>query len=122
MTLVPIYKSKSLSIDEMRKRKNTPNGLIEFLLLQAFSNYQKNNIEEISLNFATFNQHKKQIHKNPLILLRLNIYKMLSYFYKTNHLYNFNNKFLPDWRERYMIFEKRRYLPYYLFAVAKIEL
>ncbi len=121
LTLVPTYTSKGLSIDEMRKRKNTPNGLTEFLLLQACTNYQRHNIEELSLNFATFNRHKKQTYKNPLVLLRLNLYKILSYFYKTNNLYAFNNKFLPDWRERYMIFEKRRYLPYYLLAIASVE-
>ena len=41
---------------------------------------------------------------------------------KTNNLYNFNNKFLPNWQERYLVFEKKRFLPNYIFAIAKAEL
>ncbi len=122
LTLVPSYASQSLSLDAVRKRSDTPNGLNEFLLLQAFDYYKEKNIKTISLNFAAFYNGGKQPGKKPFRYIKAGIYKLLSYYYKTNKLYSFNEKFKPDWQSRYFAFEKKRYFPHYLFAIMKTEL
>ena len=122
ITFVPSYASKSRSLDLSRRRHNTPNGLTEFLLIKAFDYYKEKDIRQVSLNFATFYKHNYQ-HKYSLFkLLNLIAHKSLSKIYKTNNLYSFNEKFLPKWQSRYVAFEKTRFIPYYLFAIAKTEL
>lgn len=121
LTFVPIYAANGFSLDASRKIQNSPNGLTEFLLLQALEYFQKQGIANISLNFATFYHTKINFH-SPNLLLKTVIYKGLSHWYKTHNLYEFNNKFLPEWKERYVAFEKKRYLPKYIFAIAKAEL
>lgn len=121
LTLVPVYASKSLSLDAVRKKNNTPNGLTEFLFLQAFEYFQIQGIETVSLNFATFNCTKTILSKNPKVLMKSIIFTLLSRLYKTHQLYNFNCKFMPVWKERYITFEKKRFFPYYLLAIASLE-
>lgn len=122
LTFVPIYASKGFSLDAARKKKNSPNGLIEFLLIQSLEHFKNFGIKTISLNFTTFYQstgNTSKYYTNRWITF---IYRLLSHIYKTNTLYNFNNKFLPTWQERYFVFEKKRYLPNYLFVIAQTEL
>ncbi len=122
LTLVPVYASKSLSLDAMRIKRNTPNGLTEFLLMQAFEYFKNRNINTISLNFTTFYQQPQIRSKNLHALFVAVLFKGLCYLYKTHSLYRFNNKFFPQWRERYIAYEKRRFIPYYLYAIVKTEL
>lgn len=122
LTFVPVYTQKGLSLDAARKRKNAPNGLIEFLLLQCLEQFKIQGINTVSLNFATFHQSTSNNYKPVLQILYSHLYKVLGRIYKTNNLYTFNNKFLPDWQERYIVFEKKRYLPNYLYAIVKTEL
>ncbi|HWY80085.1 MAG TPA: phosphatidylglycerol lysyltransferase domain-containing protein [Candidatus Sulfotelmatobacter sp.] len=122
LTFVPVYASKSLSLDATRRKKNAPNGLVEFLLIQSLEHFKKQGINTVSLNFATFHHQKKEMSEKPVKLLISLLYIILSRLYKTNNIYHFNNKFLPHWQERYVAFEKKRYLPSYLLAIAKVEL
>ncbi len=122
LTFVPVYASKGLSLDAARKKKHVPNGLTEFLLIQSLEYFKKNGIQSVSLNFATFHYSAKGEQKFSDTLFLTFLYKVLSSVYMTNTLYAFNNKFLPQWRERYIAFEKKRYLPNYLFAIASTEL
>lgn len=122
LSFVPIYASKGLSLDAARKKKDVPNGLTEFLLLQSLEYFKLNGFEMVSLNFATFNYSSDAIQKSISKFFITSFYKLLSTISMTNTLYAFNNKFLPEWQERYIVFEKKRYLPNYLFAIAKVEL
>lgn len=122
LTFVPVYASKSLSLDASRKNRNVPNGLTEFLLIQSLEHFKKKGIKTVSLNFTTFQLSREDIQGSSYKFLLTHFYKFLSLIYNTNTLYKFNNKFSPSWKERYIVFEKKRYLPNYLFAIAKAEL
>ena len=122
LTFVPVYASNGLSLDAARKRRDVPNGITEFLLIQSLGYFKQQGFKMVSLNFATFKHSEKDFVKFRNRLLFTIPYKLLSAIYKTNNVYNFNNKFLPNWQERYFVFEKKRYLPSYLFAIAQAEL
>jgi lysylphosphatidylglycerol synthetase-like protein (DUF2156 family) len=121
LTFVPVYATNGLSLDSSRTRKVIPNGLTEFLLIQSFEYFKARGIKKVSLNFAAFYRGKEDMQRPSNELFFSIFYKVLSHMYRTNNLYNFNNKFLPIWQERYISFEKKRYLPAYLLAIAKIE-
>lgn len=121
LTFVPAFASHTLSLDASRRLQDSPNGLNEFLLLQAFEHYKKEGIKKISLNFATFNQGSKQTKQKLQKHIQKLLYKSLSTWYGTNKLYKFNAKFMPQWESRYIAFEKRRYIPYYLLGIMRTE-
>ena len=122
VTFVPSYASQSRSLDLSRRRQNTPNGLTEFLLIKALDHYKQENIQQVSLNFATFYKHNYHHGYSLFKFFHAVVYGSLSKIYKTNKLYTFNQKFLPEWQSRYIAFEKTRLIPQYLFAIAKLEL
>jgi len=122
LTFVPIYATHSLSLDAARRKKDAPNGLTEFLLIKAFEHFQKQGIQKISLNFAPFDQQPYRFNASISKILKTVAYKFLRRIYQTNKLSSFNNKFLPQWQERYVVFEKKRYIPNYLWAIATVEL
>ncbi|HET9946852.1 MAG TPA: DUF2156 domain-containing protein [Patescibacteria group bacterium] len=122
LTFVPSFASQTLSLDMSRRKLQTPNGLTEFLFMKAFEYYKTKNIQQVSLNFATFYKHKGHHNYSIFKLLKNGVYKSLSTFYKTHQLYSFNEKFLPEWQSRYVVFEKRRHIPRYMLAIARAEL
>jgi len=121
LTFVPVYPSNGLSLDEMRRSEDCPNGLMEFLLLQAFAHYKTKGIGEISLNFAAF--HQKEINDPGWFShFQALLYKGLGKYLYGNNIYRFNKKFLPDWKSRYIAFEQRIHIPLYILAIARTEL
>ena len=51
---VPSYGRKAMSLSLMRRERNTPNGLTEFMVVKSIELLRARGIEELSLNFAAF--------------------------------------------------------------------
>src|SRR5207237_9466549 len=51
---VPSYGRPAMSLSAMRRDRETPNGLMEFLVVRAIELLSANGVEELSLNFAAF--------------------------------------------------------------------
>ena len=54
LQLVPSPASEGYSLSSMRRRKDTPNGLMEYLITEAVGWAREHNVTEVSLNFAVF--------------------------------------------------------------------
>ncbi len=116
---VPCYGANSVSLDHIRSKTNTYNGLHEFLIIKSAEYFKKNNIQKMSLNFATFanviQTSKSKLHIRRRVML------LLMKLYKCDTLRSFNNKFKPFWENRYVAYSSLLYLPNYLFAVIEAE-
>ena len=51
---VPSYGRAAMSLSAMRRERETPNGLMEFLVVQSIELLRDAGVEELSLNFAAF--------------------------------------------------------------------
>ena len=51
---VPAYGRPAMSLSAMRRDRDTPNGLTEFLVVRAIEQLGERGIDELSLNFAAF--------------------------------------------------------------------
>lgn len=122
IAMVPIYAANGSSLDVMRRRKDVPNGIMEFLILQAINYYQEKNIHKLSLNFAVFRNSQANTKSSLLSHLRQLIESSLYKLFKSDNLYSFNSKFLPLWEDRFLAFQHLRYLPVLLFFIALVEL
>ena len=54
LQLVPSPASEGYSLSSMRRRKDTPNGLMEYLITEAVGWARAHHVTEVSLNFAVF--------------------------------------------------------------------
>ena len=110
---VPVPQACGLSLSAMRRDPSTPNGLMEFLLCEAFRAGKERGLERISLNFNAFGELLRAEGDDlPRWerALRFALGKADRYF-QVERLLQFNRKFFPSWEPRYAAFEERRDLP-----------
>ncbi len=106
----PSYGRSAVSLSLMRRERETPNGLTEFLVVKAIELLRERGVEEASLNFSVFS---RLIHK-PRGRVELILGRVLLFadaFFQIERLYRFNAKFFPRWEPRYLVYERRLGLP-----------
>ena len=88
----------------MRRERETPNGLMEYLVVRSIEALRARRVDEVSLNFAAF----ARIIKQPSGVAERAAARALSVgdrFFQIESLYRFNAKFFPRWEPRYFMFD-----------------
>jgi lysyl-tRNA synthetase class 2 len=117
---VPSYGRAAMSLSFMRRERDTPNGLTEFLVVRAIELLRERGIEELSLNFAAF----ARLLRSPRGTAERAFGRGLSLadrFFQVERLYRFNAKFDPRWEPRYLVFEGALGLPRVGIAAMLVE-
>jgi lysyl-tRNA synthetase, class II len=117
---VPTYGRPAMSLSFMRRDHETPNGLMEFLVVQSIGLLRERGVEELSLNFAAF--ARWSMHPSSQVERALgHAVSLANPFFQIESLRRFNAKFGPRWEPRYLVFEHRRTLPRVGLAVLRVE-
>ena len=107
LQLVPSPASEGYSLSSMRRRKDTPNGLMEYLITEALEWAREHAVTEVSLNFAVFadflvaDEGASRASRSLRWLLLKG-----DRLFQLERLHSFNRKFFPHWRRRYFCFER----------------
>jgi len=103
---VPAFGRPAASLSAMRRERDTPNGLMEFLVVRSIELMRERGVRELSLNFAAF---ARWMHAPANARERLlgRLCKPLNPFFQIESLYRFNAKFFPRWEPRYLLYEGR---------------
>jgi lysyl-tRNA synthetase class 2 len=112
LQLVPSPASEGYSLASMRRRKDTPNGLMEFLITETIAWARDHGVTEVSLNFAVFADFMQagDDASRGTRAVRWGLLKADRLF-QLERLHSFNRKFFPHWRRRYFCFERWTDLP-----------
>jgi lysyl-tRNA synthetase, class II len=107
LQLVPSPASEGYSLASMRRRKDTPNGLMEFLITESVAWAREHAVTELSLNFAVFADYLRtdETATHWTRAARWGLLKADRLF-QVERLHSFNRKFFPHWRRRYFCFER----------------
>src|SRR3954454_6596424 len=108
--LVPSYGRPAMSLSSMRRDRETPNGLMEFLVVRAIEGLRERGVEEVSLNFAAF----ARVMHGPRGRLERLVGRLVALgnpYFQIESLYRFNAKFFPRWEPRYLLYEGALGLP-----------
>ncbi len=107
LQLVPSPASEGYSLASMRRRTDTPNGLMEYLITETVGWARDHAVTELSLNFAVFadfleadEQASRSMKAFRFLLLKADR------LFQVERLHSFNRKFFPHWRRRYFCFER----------------
>jgi lysyl-tRNA synthetase class 2 len=108
--LVPSYGRPAMSLSSMRRDRETPNGLMEFLVVRAIEALRDRGVEELSLNFAAF---ARVMHgpRGRFERLAGKLVALGNPYFQIESLYRFNAKFFPRWEPRYLLYEGALGLP-----------
>jgi len=112
LQLVPSPASEGYSLASMRRRRDTPNGLMEYLITETLAWARAHDVTEVSLNFAVFADFLRADGDAawPSRAIRQLLLKADRLF-QIERLHSFNRKFFPNWRRRYFCFERWGDLP-----------
>jgi lysyl-tRNA synthetase class 2 len=117
---VPSYGRPAVSLSLMRRDRQTPNGLTEYMVANAIADLRERQIEEVSLNFAAF-ARILYAPRNPAQRLLRRALGWADAFFQIERLYRFNAKFFPRWEPRYLMYEGALSLPRIALATLWIE-
>ena len=118
--LVPSGRGYSLSA--MRRGVGTPNGLMEFLICETTAWAGSAGADELSLNFAVFADVLRADEGSPAHLRAARQFVVvLDRAFQLDRLFSFNRKFQPEWRTRYICFERARDVPALSLATLHVE-
>jgi lysyl-tRNA synthetase class 2 len=112
-----------LSLDTMRRVGETPNGLNEALVARVLEVAAERGVEQVSLNYAGLGHLvRAQPSRNRAVrcLTRVAI-SVLGGRFQMERLVRFNDKFSPEWRPRYLVYESRGALPRAILRVLQAE-
>ncbi len=107
---VPCYGSQTVSLSFMRRDPGTPNGLVEFMVVQGVELLRERGLADLSLNFAAFARWMHSPRKRSERLLG-KVVTLGNPFFQIESLYRFNAKFFPRWEPRYLVYEGALGLP-----------
>ncbi len=112
-----------LSLDTMRRVGETPNGLNEALVCRALEVARARGVKEVSLNYAGLaHLIRHEPRGNPLTRRVTNLaVAALGRRFQMERLVRFNEKFTPEWRPRYLVYQSRRGLPLSVLRVLQAE-
>jgi lysyl-tRNA synthetase, class II len=118
--LVPSHGRPAMSLSFMRRERDTPNGLMEFVVVRAIELLRERGVEEISLNFAAFARWIARPGGRVEGALGRAV-SLANPFFQIESLHRFNAKFGPRWEPRYLVFERSRSLPRVALAALRVE-
>jgi len=107
---VPVFGRSAMSLSFMRRDRDVPNGLTEFLVCRAVELFRERGVEELSLNFAAFGR----LLARPGGWFDRALGRLVSLgdrFFQIESLYRFNAKFSPRWEPRYLVYQRILGLP-----------
>lgn len=107
---VPVFGRRAVSLAFMRRDRDTPNGMSDFLVVEAARLLGEEGIEELSLNFASFGRWLRE-PAGPLERLLGRALRVADRWFQVERLLRFNAKFEPAWRPRYLLFGRPAELP-----------
>ena len=117
--LVP--SGRGYSLGAMRRDPATPNGLMEFLIVQLLAWACERGAEEISLNFCAFADLLDAEPRNRLAAVARAALRAGDRVFQLERLLVFSRKFAPEWRPRYLCVERVSDLPLVGVAYLRVE-
>src|SRR3954463_3126184 len=114
--------SDTLSLDVMRRSGAEPNGLSEALIARMLVWAREQGVREVSLNFAGF-AHVMGTQAVPTRgqrVLRRGL-ELVHGRFQLERLMAFNDKFHPEWRRRFLVYEAHTRLPLVALRVLQAE-
>ncbi|MEW2163703.1 phosphatidylglycerol lysyltransferase domain-containing protein [Streptomyces sp. NPDC007084] len=123
LSFVP-WGERGLSLDLMRRDRNSDNGLMEFMVIELLGRAEEIGVDRVSLNFAMFRsvfERGTRLGAGPVLRLWCSVLTFLSRWWQLESLYRANAKYRPVWEPRYLLFEKSADLPRIGIAAARAE-
>jgi lysyl-tRNA synthetase class 2 len=111
----------ALSLSSMPRRRDVPNGFVEWLITVSIDWARATGYERVSLNFAPFAALFSRSDLNRVERAARAVLRRLKGWFQLDNLLQFNRKFFPEWQPRFVVYERARDLPRIGVAALAVE-
>jgi phosphatidylglycerol lysyltransferase len=120
LNLVPSYQSEMATVDLMRRRAVTVNGLMDYLFAMTFLDLKDQGVRRFSLGMAPVAEFGE--HARPTIEERVVRWAMLNlpFLFRADSLRRFKAKYADQWEPRYDVYRGRLDLPRLALALRSV--
>jgi phosphatidylglycerol lysyltransferase len=103
MNIIPDYVKDEATYDLMRKTKDAPNGVMDFILIELFNYLKTKNIKYLNLGFAPMSgiNDPKTFRAKSMKFA----YEKIKSFSQHKGLREYKEKFEPVWYNKYLIYK-----------------
>jgi lysylphosphatidylglycerol synthetase-like protein (DUF2156 family) len=104
----PIYALKSYYLDLNRRRREAPNGTMEYLLVSSFEKLKHEGMQKIYFGLSPFSNAQAIANNHPFIARLMKfLYKHFDFFYPAESEYFFKRKLSTDCEMGYLWYYPR---------------
>jgi phosphatidylglycerol lysyltransferase len=118
---LPVAGRHGWTLDLMRRRPDSPRGVMELLIVRSIEEASNRQLDEVSLGLAPFAITSDDSNRLPDRALR-SVYGRLDRFRRSRSLRQFKSKFAPVWEDRYLAVPTAVALPEVLIALLRAHL
>ncbi|WP_050182218.1 phosphatidylglycerol lysyltransferase domain-containing protein [Domibacillus robiginosus] len=111
---------RTLAIDLMRYQPDkSPNATMDFLFISIFNWAKDNGYEWCSMGMSPLANMKDPEQSGFFEALGQMIFDKVNHFYNFKGLYQYKNKFQPEWESRYLVYQSN-FLPILFFRIFRL--
>ncbi len=103
LNIIPDYAKNEATYDLIRKTKDAPNGVMDFILIELFNHLKSKGIVYINLGFAPMSGLNDP-HTFPEKSIKF-AYEKIRSFAHYKGLREYKEKFNPEWHNKYLIYQ-----------------
>ncbi len=103
LNIIPDYAKDEATYDLIRKTKDAPNGIMDFILIELFKYLREKQIRYVNLGFAPMSGLNDP-HTFPEKSMKF-AYEKIRSFSHYKGLREYKEKFDPDWHNKYLIYQ-----------------
>jgi phosphatidylglycerol lysyltransferase len=119
--IVPEYQRSEVSIDLMRHRRDTENGLMDFLFASLLQWAKDNRYTTFSLGLSALSGLGEHSDDPAIERAMHYIFEQVDQFYNFKGLHAYKDKYHPNWEPRYLVYPNAANLPAIALALAEAE-
>lgn len=121
VNVIPSYRKGETTIDMMRRRSDTPNGVMDFLLVRQMLWSRDQGFERFSLGMAPMSGFGGTEDASPEERAIHFFFKRLNFIFSFTGLRAYKAKFATGWEPRYILYKNVLDLPRVALALARVS-
>jgi hypothetical protein len=120
--LLSVNSKEKLHTELILRKPNAPVGIIEALVYTIFFDAKNNGFKKVSLGEVPFITKEKTKIKNYRVYIVVKLGTLFRFAYNYKGLYNFKNKFNPNWEFVYISVKPKLKLKHFAFLFVQSNL
>ncbi len=121
VTVVPSYRPGEATLDLMRRRRDSPNGIMDFLIVKLLAKDRELGYETVSLGMVPMNGFAPSENPAPEERAIHDFFQRLNFVFSFKGLRAYKAKFATGWEPRYVVYRTDLDLARLAVAFARIS-